>query len=83
MTKSELESIKKTLVGSNDRALEAISLLEAELIDERHRHDRLQDWSVERETVLEEERRKRAVAERVNEHLREENERLRKALGEE
>lgn len=83
MTKSELESIKKTLAGSNDRALEAISLLEAELIDERYRHDRLQDWSVERETVLEEERRKRAVAERVNEHLREENERLRKALGEE
>ena len=31
------------------QALDAIKLLETELINERHRHDRLQDWTVARD----------------------------------
>lgn len=41
--------VERCVQVSRLQALKAIELLEAELIDERYRHDRLQDWTIARD----------------------------------
>lgn len=46
--------VESCIQVSRRQALDAIKLLETELIDERYRHDRLQDWTIARDKQHEE-----------------------------
>ena len=46
--------VESCIQVSRLQALDAIKLLETELIEERHRHDRLQDWTIARDKQHEE-----------------------------